>query len=147
MKFLKYITAIAVAAAAIACQQEETYAPGQADSLDCQGFYFPVQEAISTGELLLDSNDPTKLVLTAVRTNDYGEALVPYEVEVSEEELAKPPAVVLNKDERSNPYAVSYAVYRQLGIADEPAQAMAQETYDAVSGEMGQGFMMNNGTV
>ncbi len=85
MKFLRYITAIAAAAAAIACQQEETYAPGQADSLDCQGFYFPVQEAISTGELLLDSNDPTKLVLTAVRTNDYGEALVPYEVEVSEE--------------------------------------------------------------
>ena len=85
MKFLKYITAIAVAAAAIACQQEETYSPGQADSLDCQGFYFPVQEAISTGELLLDSNDPTKLVLTAVRTNDYGEAMVPFEVEVSEE--------------------------------------------------------------
>ena len=119
MKFLKYITAIAVAAAAIACQQEETYAPGQADSLDCQGFYFPVQEAISTGELLLDSNDPTKLVLTAVRTNDYGEALVPYEVEVSEEELADGMIIPLAFDKRVGP-TVAAAVAdmaRKTGVA------------------------------
>ena len=84
MKYLKYIVFAATLVVAASCQ-EEPYSPGEPDSLDCHGFYFPVQEALSGGQLLLDSKDKKSVTITAVRDNDWEEAYVPVNVKVSHE--------------------------------------------------------------
>lgn len=81
----KYILAAALTLSFAACQ-EEPYAPGEPDLLECQGVFFPQEQATSYE---VAPEDAKYLTFTVERTpavkNYYPEAEVPYELTSSEE--------------------------------------------------------------
>lgn len=81
VKFFKYILVAALALAFAACQ-EEPYAPGDPDLLDCHGLFFP-QEQARDYEVSPDGNN--YLTFTVERTLTAFEAEVPYTLTSSED--------------------------------------------------------------
>ena len=57
------------------CAHEEMHAPGELDSENCVGVYFPAQTGL--GDLQIEPDDPTTLEFIVRRTNTRGEIHVP----------------------------------------------------------------------
>ena len=74
-RYFTYLISAIFALAAISCQEELRYQPGEADAENCYGVYFPVQNG--TGDLQIEPNDPTVLTYTVRRSNTDGEIYVP----------------------------------------------------------------------
>lgn len=74
-RYFIYITTALLALAAVSCQEEFRYEPGEADHENCYGVYFPVQKG--TGDMQIEPGDPTVLKYTVRRTNTDGELHVP----------------------------------------------------------------------
>lgn len=81
MKFFKYILIAAFALTFAACQEEE-FAPGAKDRLDCQKLFFPQEQAKSYEVAPEDDN---YLTFKVERQKANFEAEVPYEISMSEE--------------------------------------------------------------
>ena len=77
----KYILAAAMTLSFAACQ-EEPYAPGERDLLDCQKLYFPQEQAV---HYELSPKGKLELSFTVQRENADLEAYVPYELTSSVE--------------------------------------------------------------
>lgn len=80
MKYFRILLFAVIAALAVACV-EEPYSQGEPDSLDCQFFYFPAQ----TAEYMLAPTDKKYLDFQAARQMDYGDIVVPFELQCSED--------------------------------------------------------------
>lgn len=81
IKYLRYILPAFVLMAFASCQ-EEVYQPGEADLLDCQGLYFPQEQAT---HYELSPKGKMELSFTVQRDKADFEAYVPYEMESSVE--------------------------------------------------------------
>ena len=81
IKYLRYILPAFMLMAFASCQ-EEIYAPGEADLLDCQGLYFPQEQAV---HYELSPKGKLELSFTVQRDKADVEAYVPYEMESSVE--------------------------------------------------------------
>lgn len=81
IKYLRYILPAFMLMAFASCQ-EEVYAPGEADLLDCQGLYFPQEQAV---HYELSPKGKLELSFTVQRDKADVEAYVPYEMESSVE--------------------------------------------------------------
>ncbi len=81
IKYLRYILPAVMLMAFASCQ-EEIYQPGEADLLDCQGLYFPQEQAV---HYELSPKGKLELSFTVQRDKDDFEAYVPYEMESSVE--------------------------------------------------------------
>ena len=64
--------------ALISCVEEEQHAPGELDSENCYGVYFPAQTGL--GDLQIEPDDPTTLTFMARRTNPRGTISVPVNI-------------------------------------------------------------------
>lgn len=60
------------------CVEEEQHAPGEFDSENCYGVYFPAQTGV--GDLQIEPDDPTTLTFIARRTNPRGTISVPVNI-------------------------------------------------------------------
>ena len=81
IKYLRYILPAFMLMAFASCQ-EEVYAPGEADLLECQGLYFPQDQAV---HYELSPKGKLELTFTVQRNKADFEAYVPYEMESSVE--------------------------------------------------------------
>lgn len=81
IKYLRYILPAFVLMAFASCQ-EEVYQPGEADLRDCQGLYFPQEQAT---HYELSPKGKMELSFTVQRDKADFEAYVPYEMESSVE--------------------------------------------------------------
>ena len=77
-RYFTYLISAIFAFAAISCQEELRYEPGDPDAENCYGVYFPVQNG--TGDLQIEPNDPTVLTYTVRRSNTDGEIYVPIKI-------------------------------------------------------------------
>ena len=83
INIFKYFLAIAAVFCLASCQ-EEPYAPGEPDLLDCHGLFFPQQQA---GDYEVSPEDKDYLTFTVERAEADFEAYVPYELISSEEDF------------------------------------------------------------
>ena len=81
MKNFKYFL-IALAGIILAACQEDVYSPGDRDRLDCQGLYFPQNQAV---DYVISPDDKDYLTFVVQRDYDKTEDEVPYEITMSEE--------------------------------------------------------------
>lgn len=77
-RYFTYLISAIFAYAAISCQEELRYEPGDPDAENCYGVYFPVQNG--TGDLQIEPNDQTVLTYTVRRTKTDGEIYVPIKI-------------------------------------------------------------------
>ena len=77
-RYFTYLISAIFAFAAISCQEELRYEPGDPDAENCYGVYFPVQNG--TGDLQIEPNDQTVLTYTVRRTKTDGEIYVPIKI-------------------------------------------------------------------
>ena len=82
MKLFRYILMAAATVMALAACQEEPYSPGEFDSLDCQGVFFPQEQAT---DYIVAPDDDNYLTFSIERAQLKYEAEVPYEISMSEE--------------------------------------------------------------
>ena len=76
----------ALSFAAVSCQEEEIFQPGEPEESGCYGVYFPVQEA--SGSHTLTPDDPTSVDIIVKRANASGSVSdVPYVVTSSDESV------------------------------------------------------------
>lgn len=80
-RYLRYILIAAVAFGFAACQEEE-WTPGERDYIDCQGLFFPQDQA---KDYVLSPDDKKVLEFTVERAEADDESYVPYELVSSEE--------------------------------------------------------------
>ena len=108
----KYILAAALVLSFAACQ-EEPYAPGEPDPLDCHGIFFPQEQAMAYE---VAPNGAKYLTFTVERELDAFEAFVPYEI-VSEEEgffeleneLGNSECIYFDADQKEATFKVYYS--------------------------------------
>ena len=81
MKNFKYFL-IALAGIILAACQEDVYSPGDRDRLDCQGLYFPQNQAV---DYVISPDDKDYLTFVVQRDYDKTEDEVPYEITMSED--------------------------------------------------------------
>ena len=74
IKYLRYILPAFMLMAFASCQ-EEVYAPGEADLLECQGLYFPQDQAV---HYELSPKGKLELTFTVQRNKADFEAYHPY---------------------------------------------------------------------
>lgn len=77
-RYFIYIATALLAFAAVACQEEFRYEPGEPDHENCYGVYFPIQGG--TGDLQIEPSDPTAFKYTVRRTKTEGELHVPIKI-------------------------------------------------------------------
>lgn len=82
MKLFRYILMAAATVIAVAACQEEPYSPGELDRLDCQGVFFPQEQAT---DYIVAPDDDNYLTFSIERAQIKYEAEVPYEISMSEE--------------------------------------------------------------
>ena len=80
-RYLRYILIAAMAFGFAACQEEE-WTPGERDYIDCQGLFFPQEQA---KDYVLAPAEASSLTFTVERTNADDDAEVPFELVSSEE--------------------------------------------------------------
>lgn len=76
MKKLFYILSAGLLLAAVACNRETPYQPGEPDLEGCYGVYFPEQDAATTH--YFDPAEPKQISVTVKRTATEGAINVPY---------------------------------------------------------------------
>lgn len=76
-RYLKYILMAALTLGFAACQEEE-WTPGELDYIDCQGLFFPQEQA---KDYVISPSDANYLTFTVERAEDGDEIIVPYELE------------------------------------------------------------------
>lgn len=81
MKLFRYILIAAFAVTFAACQ-EDLYSPGEKDRLDCQGLFFPQEQA---QDYTVAPDDKNYLTFKVERKQAKFEAEVPYQITMSEE--------------------------------------------------------------
>lgn len=81
MKLFRYILIAAFAMTFAACQ-EDLYSPGEKDRLDCQGLFFPQEQA---QDYTIAPDDKNYLTFKVERKQAKFEAEVPYQITMSEE--------------------------------------------------------------
>ena len=77
-RYFIYLVSAVFAFAAVSCQEELRYQPGEQDAENCYGVFFPVQTGV--GDLQIEPNDPTVLTYTVRRSKTEGELHVPVKV-------------------------------------------------------------------
>ena len=77
-RYFIYLISAVFAFAAISCQEELRYQPGEPDAENCYGVYFPVQSG--AGDLQIEPSDSKVLTYTVRRTNTDGELYVPVKI-------------------------------------------------------------------
>ena len=77
-RYFKYMMTALLSLALISCVEEEQHAPGELDSENCYGVYFPAQTGL--GDLQIEPDDPTTLTFMARRTNPRGTISVPVNI-------------------------------------------------------------------
>ena len=77
-RYFIYLVSAVFAFAAVSCQEELRYQPGEQDAENCYGVFFPVQTG--AGDLQIDPTDPTVLTYTVRRSRTEGELHVPVKV-------------------------------------------------------------------
>ena len=77
-RYFKYMMTALLSLALISCVEEEQHAPGEFDSENCYGVYFPAQTGL--GDLQIEPDDPTTLTFIARRTNPRGTISVPVNI-------------------------------------------------------------------
>jgi len=82
-RYLRYILMAALTLGFAACQEEE-WAPGERDFIDCQGIFFPQEQAT---DYVLSPGDKMELTFTVERAEADDEAFVPYEIVSSVEDF------------------------------------------------------------
>ena len=80
-KYLYILMTAVLSMALVSCVEEEPYAPGELDSENCYGVYFPTQKGV--GDLQIEPDDPTTLTFIARRTNTRGEIRVPVSIKAN----------------------------------------------------------------
>lgn len=80
MKFFRYILIAAFSLTLAACQEEE-FSPGDKDRLDCQGLFFPQEQA---QDYVVSPDDKNYLTFKVERKQTKFEAEVPYEITMSD---------------------------------------------------------------
>ena len=114
MNNFKYFL-IALAGIVLAACQEDIYSPGEKDRLDCQGLYFPQNQAID----YVVSPDDRDNYLTFVVERDYDktEDEVPYEIIMSEDgffELEED-YILFEEDDDKTEFRVYYSDDYEIG--------------------------------
>lgn len=107
MKALRYIFFAAVLLLASACQ-EEIYEPGAPDTLECQGFFFPVQE--NAGDNMIEAaSDVRSLTFTAERQDDYYEAYVPVVITINDDSVFEiPEEIYFDEGQSSTEFTIEF---------------------------------------
>lgn len=77
-RYFIYLVSAVFAFAAVSCQEELRYQPGEQDAENCYGVFFPVQTG--AGDLQIEPTDPTVLTYTVRRSRTEGELHVPVKV-------------------------------------------------------------------
>lgn len=77
-RYFIYLISAVFAFAAVSCQEELRYQPGEQDAENCYGVFFPVQTG--AGDLQIEPTDPTVLTYTVRRSRTEGELHVPVKV-------------------------------------------------------------------
>ena len=77
-RYFIYLVSAVFAFAAVSCQEELRYRPGEQDAENCYGVFFPVQTG--AGDLQIEPTDPTVLTYTVRRSRTEGELHVPVKV-------------------------------------------------------------------
>lgn len=77
-RYFIYLVSAVFAFAAVSCQEELRYQPGEQDAENCYGVFFPVQTGV--GDLQIEPTDPTVLTYTVRRSRTEGELHVPVKV-------------------------------------------------------------------
>ena len=77
-RYFIYLVSAVFAFAAVSCQEELRYQPGEQDAENCYGVFFPVQTGV--GDLQIEPSDPTVFTYTVRRSRTEGELHVPVKV-------------------------------------------------------------------
>ena len=77
-RYFIYLVSAVFAFAAVSCQEELRYQPGEQDAENCYGVLFPVQTGV--GDLQIEPSDPTVFTYTVRRSRTEGELHVPVKV-------------------------------------------------------------------
>ena len=77
-RYFIYMMTALLSLALVSCVEEEIHAPGELDSENCYGVYFPAQTGL--GDLQIEPDDPTTLTFVARRTNPRGTISVPVSI-------------------------------------------------------------------
>lgn len=80
-RYILYIMTALMSLALASCAEEELHAPGELDSDNCYGVYFPAQKGL--GDLQIEPDDPTTLTFLVRRTNPRGKIHVPVAIKAN----------------------------------------------------------------
>lgn len=80
-RYILYIMTALMSLALASCAEEELHAPGELDSDNCYGVYFPAQKGL--GDLQIEPDDPTTLTFLVRRTNPRGKIHVPVTIKAN----------------------------------------------------------------